>query len=49
MATKFDSQADQLGTNNRDLRKALQDCRELLKRTQELLEAAHRFDPPAHD
>lgn len=34
---------------NRKLREGLQECRELLKRTHELLEATRRFDLPAND
>ena len=51
MATKLDNEDDDLRTRNRQLQQALADCRELLKRTQELLERADRLGgpPPAND
>lgn len=34
---------------NRRLREAVEQCRELMKRTQELLERAHKPDQPSND
>jgi hypothetical protein len=51
MATKSDIEAGDLREQNRKLRQALADCRELLAKTQELLERVHRLGgpPPAND
>jgi hypothetical protein len=49
MATKANEKADQLTDRNHHLRKALDECRELLARTQELLERAHRMGSYSND
>ena len=51
MATRLDDEDNDIRNRNRELRQPLADCRELLKRTQELLERADRLGgpPPAND
>jgi hypothetical protein len=49
MATKPNEEAEALRDRNHHLRKALEECRELLARTQELLERAHRMGSYSND
>jgi hypothetical protein len=46
MAAKADTEANDLSDRNCELRQALADCRQLLKKTQGLLERADRLGGP---